>query len=760
MDVGNQFCGYLPSTVDYNIVVLHHPVAVVDASPCRVSRDLSLRMGIHSFIKNRILRRDGDSERNDDSKTTASEDIDLRTVLQNPNSSGLMESPLSSLYEVDDSAGVTPVDGKDVNASTDRMTSEGVSRRKRNKAVDVILTHDMKQRLQEDAKDRIRRVQAGSMTEEENFPLTRTLPPKKPRGPPIRQKIPGLEDEDSDGKAAEKRGSSSSNNKGGGSSKTDNLWSAITRKGTSHIAKSTRGKSDYVPVSSMILDGKLRNEEAKRQWIDSITNPDRFASFSSIQRESTSDEDQSDDDIVDNLTENKFTEVEDEAKAGEQDFNEMKRRITEDQKLLLNKPKTEKPGEKSVREALESILSMASRSNGDTGTTVSSSSNSTQGVKNDDLAARLEKAAVEQENRESENRAAAEKKRMEQQQALLELQKEREANFLRQEAERMEEARKKAEQLRLKEQEKKAAERAKLEAAVAKQDEYWANQLKKQQAKREASMPVQERRRSEERDIIKATESEEMFERDVAKDAKREQIREEERMRESKHEGEILKEAQEEKLRDRELTRDIIDESVAKVSRTVVKPSAGDVSASAFVQEQRKKKEELDRLAEVQRQRLKMLNSPLSTQHNAPTRSSTPRPLPSVKTPPVRPTPKVSPSSRDMTLSSLTMKKNTQPSQVKDTITPKPSMSDSAMSPAKRPLKKPVRQQLPITRQYDNDDEDDDNLMKGGGPGLTVADALNQQRNDGGGDKSSESKKALNAEDRAKQWGIDMSRFK
>eukprot|EP00804_Cyclotella_cryptica_P002429 CCRYP_004120-RB/>CCRYP_004120-RB protein AED:0.01 eAED:0.01 QI:1685/1/1/1/0.5/0.33/3/1371/273 len=273
-------------------------------------------------------------------------------------------------------------------------------------------------------------------------------------------------------------------------------------------------------------------------------------------------------------------------------------------------------------------------------------------------------------------------------------------------------------------------------------------------------MPVQERRRSEECDIIKATESEEMFERDVAKDAKREQIREEERMRESKHEGEILREAQEEKLRDRELTRDIIDESVAKVSRTVVKPSAGDVSASAFVQEQRKKKEELDRLAEVQRQRLKMLNSPLSTQHNAPTRSSTPRPLPSVKTPPVRPTPKVSPSSRDMTLSSLTMKKNTQPSQSKDTITPKPSMSDSAMSPAKRPLKKPVRQQLPITRQYDNDDEDDDNLMKGGGSGLTVADALNQQRNDGGGDKSSESKKALNAEDRAKQWGIDMSRFK
>jgi len=425
-------------------------------------------MGIRSFIKKRILRRDGDSERNGDSKSSASEVIDLRTVLQNPNSSGLMESPLSSSFEANDGAGIARADSNDI-SSTERIANKGDSRRQRNKASDDILTTDMKQRLQEDAKDRIRRVQAGSMTEEEklsflNTALTRTLPPKKPRGPPIRQKIPGLEDEDSDGKSAEKRESSS---RGGESSKTDNLWSAITRKGTANSAKSTRGKSDYVPVSSLILDGKLRNEEAKRQWINSITNPDRFASFSSIQRETTSEEmliddtlsdthnDESCDDVVDDSAENLFTEIEDEAKIEEQDFNEMKRRITEDQKLLLSKPKTEKPGEKSVREALESILSMASRSNGNTNTTVSSSSNSTSCIKNDDLAARLEKAAVEQENREAENRAAAEKKRMEQQQALFNFQKEREANFLRQEAERMEEARKKVEQQRLKDEAKK-----------------------------------------------------------------------------------------------------------------------------------------------------------------------------------------------------------------------------------------------------------------------------------------------------------------
>lgn len=222
----------------------------------------------------------------------------------------------------------------------------------------------------------------------------------------------------------------------------------------------------------------------------------------------------------------------------------------------------------------------------------------------------------------------------------------------------------------------------------------------------------------------------------------------------------LLSQAQEEKLRDRELTRDIIDESVAKVSRTVVKPSTSDVSVSSFVQKQRKKKEELDRLAEVQRQRLKMLNSPLGTQQNAPVGLATPRPPPSVKTLPARPTPKVSPSSRDLTLSSLTMKKSSQPTPPKESSAPKPPTSDSVPSPEKRTLKKPVRQQLPLTRRYDNDDEDDDNMMKGGGSGLTVADALNQQKKDGGSDKSSGSKKALNADDRAKQWGIDMSRFK
>jgi hypothetical protein len=501
------------------------------------SRDVSLQMGIRSFIKRKILRRDEGGDDMNDSKKETPEDIDLRTVLQSPNSSGLMEGPVTSY---------TSDEGEDERKSSRKD-------RQRNKAVDDILTKDMKQRLQEDARHRIQRVQAGGMTEEEklsflNAALTRTSPPKKPRGPPIRQKIPGMEDDESASGTAAKNESAASKREG---SKKDNLWSAISGKGAAG-SSSSGGKSDYVPVSSLILDGKLRNEEAKRQWIDSITSPDRFSSFSSIQRdasqatesfvEETTNEAASDSSDSAAISEVVSDQSEDdtavETNLGEQDFTQIKRQMMEDQEILLKKPKVEKPGEKSVREALESILAM-------TGNKSASSSNTTESKNNNDLAARLEKAALEQETRDAENRIAVEKKRMEEKQALIEAQREREAKFMRQEAERMEEARKKAEQMRLDAEAKKAAEQAKVDAAIAKQEEYWAKQLQKQQAKREASMSVQERREMEQRKLNEARETEEMFERDIAKDVKRDQIREEERMREPQHEGEILQEVSE-----------------------------------------------------------------------------------------------------------------------------------------------------------------------------------------------------------------------
>lgn len=178
---------------------------------------------------------------------------------------------------------------------------------------------------------------------------------------------------------------------------------------------------------------------------------------------------------------------------------------------------------------------------------------------------------------------------------------------------------------------------------------------------------------------------------------------------------------------------------------------------SAFVLEQRRKKEEIDRLAEVQQQRLKMLNSPLTPPKKQPVRMTVPGPSPvAAKTPAPRPTPAASSPTPELSLSSLTMKKSAQPP-------PQTNINISSAPAAKKPLKRAVRQQLPISSQSsnndDDDEEDDGNLMKKGGAGLTVADALKQQKKDGAGSKSPGGKN-IDANDRAKQWGIDMSKFK
>ena len=155
-----------------------------------------------------------------------------------------------------------------------------------------------------------------------------------------------------------------------------------------------------------------------------------------------------------------------------------------------------------------------------------------------------------------------------------------------------------------------------------------------------------------------------------------------------------------------------------------------------------------------------MLSSPLTPPKKQPVRmavprtapvpvkSSAPRPAPvPVRSPAPRPAPARSSISPEVSLSSLTLKKSAQ------------SKASPNAPAVKRPVKTSVRQQLPISKQFDDDNDDDgDNLMKQGGAGLTVADALKQRKKDVKGDKAPGGKK-LDASDRAKQWGIDMSKF-
>mmetsp|Transcript_1406 Transcript_1406/g.3147 ORF Transcript_1406/g.3147 Transcript_1406/m.3147 type:complete len:924 (+) Transcript_1406:167-2938(+) len=835
-------------------------------------RDISLRMGIRSFLKKRILRRgdegnsnedcaDGDGEKKSSSKQN---NIDLRTVLQSPQSAGLMESPLSNYDsdDDDDKSGDTLEDddgteiaGKSEENSptnpirTDKNDKRTSKRKKKSLEDDNVLTSDMKQRLQEDAKERIRRVQTGGLTEEEkmaflNTALTRTLPPKKPRGPPIRQKIPGLPEGEEEEDGAKSSGySTGGKNKSGSSStaSTENIWNAIRNRDFQNKGKGGSGSQSKIPVSSLIVDGKLKSEEAKRQWIDTVTNPDRFSSFSSLQKSSITPEiatvknvfDDENDDEQDEMEEDTVgdtsaelggveKEIIDESPLpqSQPDFVEMKRRIAEDQQLL-KAPKDDQQGVKAVRDALDSIMSMTKMASNKKGeNTTDALTNTAKGNQTDDLASRLEQAAVEQEKRVTEARLAAEKKAQDEKKAIVELQRQREAEFMRKENERMETARKQAEKLRRQEEEKKEAERARLEALQAQQDEYWAKKLEKERSKREANMSPEERRVKEQKAIVNATESSERVERDVAKEVKRQRIREEERLREDKHEGEILKEAAEEKLHDRERTRDIMIESAARVSRTVPKPSTEDVSVSSFVQEQRRKKEELDRLAQSQAQQLKALNSPLPSHSKRPTGVAPNRPsIPVSRTPAPSSVPKRTPAPNDLSLASLTMKKSSgnDSSQVepapakstqnssdrlslaeltklktKDTTELRQSSTASQSSdrlnlfemtklkkepnpsantrksvksgPVPTTGKRPVRQQLPITSVENDDDEDDDDFMRSGAAsGMTIADYRKTQKSNGENSSSSSGnsgKKNLSANDRAKQWGIDMSKFK
>lgn len=386
------------------------------------------------------------------------------------------------------------------------------------------------------------------MTEEEkaaflNNALTRTLPKQKPRGPPIRQKIPGMRDSDGGDKS------------GGGSAK-GSLWNTITGKDGQRDSKESSSKD--ISVASLMMDGKMKNEEAKRRYMESITNPDRFATFSTYQQPAAEVEeedyyDEGDyesvdyDEGVEGATEMEGSvdeegEEESEPPASDgADFAQMKRQIAEDRELL--NPSGSKDQEKNAaRDAVESILSMISSNNDKKKASESSDDdsgiNSSNQGSNDHLAARLGQAAEEQENRDKEARLAAEQKKEDEKKKYAELQKRREEEAERKEVARMEKARKIAEKERLRVEEKADMERAEMDARQAKQDAYWADMLEKENARKERSEPVEIKRKKE----VSARDSRERVERDVAKDVTRQQIREEERAREDPHEGEILKE--------------------------------------------------------------------------------------------------------------------------------------------------------------------------------------------------------------------------
>ena len=468
-------------------------------------------MGIRSFIKRKFLGRGEGGGEDGYGDGGGEDDVTLHSIMQSPGSFGLLESPNS----VEEDEADREVYGRKTSSSSDAEDT----------------TKPGRPAIYEDTQERIRRMKGGGMTEEEkarflNNALTGALPKQKPRGPPIRQKIPGGTEGGGDaggGKYKERADGGA-----GAPSAKENLWNALTKKDQQKDKGKGGGKSKSnadISVVSLMMDGKTKSEEAKRKYLASITNPDRFATFSTYQKqqraveEEDDEEDALDEEIFDDQeAENVEGAVEDGDGSAESgggatsgtDFTQMKRQMAED-RASLNL--VDKPESNAARDAVESILSMIS-SNNDKKAASSKAESSQTSKSTDNLAARLGQAAEEQEKRDAEARLAADRKKDEQRRKLAENQMQREEEARRKEVERMEKARRIAEEERRKREDKEFAERAELQARQALQDEYWAKMLEKENARKGLSAPVEMKKKMG----VLASDVEESLERKIHED--------------------------------------------------------------------------------------------------------------------------------------------------------------------------------------------------------------------------------------------------
>ena len=674
----------------------NHDNKVRPLRPCGESRT-ALSMGIRSFIKRKFLGSNSelDDEDNDEYNLEEEEDVTLRSII----------SSFSS----------TSTSFADEMSSTDDISP--------GKKMDNIDTGG----LYEDTNERIRRIKTGGMTEEEkarflNTALTGALPKQKPRGPPIRQTIPpGRAAEEGEFSRSSDRSQAISKSSSSSSAK-DNLWQALTTKkdgsgGQIEKGGSSGGRSSKdISVVSLMMDEKSKGEEAKRKYLASVTNPDRFNTFSTYKKQQPTEIEGNDNKEDENVLEQPPSKGESEALlessdvTSGSDFAEMKRQIAEDRALL--NPLTDKPESSAARVAVESILNMINSNNDkkteSAETTVESNASQVSKSATNDLAARLGQAAEEQEKRDAEARIALDKKREEQKQHLLEIQMRREEEARIREMERVEKARRVAEEDRRKKSEKENAEKAAMAARQAMQDEYWAKMLEKERVRKGGT-----------------NEPIEIKEKGSV-------------MRDSQLKIEQYDEVRVELLDDnkKEVVRPNVETilSAARVSRPVPRRLKDEITESPFVREQRLKKEEIDRLRQVDMQSLKSLNSPIPSLSKVP-------PPPTYRAPPM-------------------------PAPIQEAQAQAIPVSSSPPSPAQQqqplntPVKRIVRQQAIIRDAEDDDDDDDDETFsRSSAPGLTVADALKNRRRDGDGGSTESGKTTLSAEDKAKQWGIDMSRF-
>jgi hypothetical protein len=417
-----------------------------------------------------------------------------------------------------------------------------------------------------------------------------------------------------------------------------------------------------------------------------------------------------------------------------------------------------------------------------------------------DLGARLEAAAIANENlrqQQEEDRRKlsiqAEEKRVEQMKQNAVLEQQRLQEFARKEADVQARKQEEQEQISRDRDEKKLVELKRLEALMKAQEDYWTQKLATERGAKKAlrdSAPVEEKvEEAVSQKPVPAAAVEKTFA--------------------GPDETDLLELAEHDREEGWAHNQELIERKAAEI--TGRKPSLNDVQTEkSWMEEQTQHKSDVDRLRDEQLKRLKALNSPLPSPRaaepptippafqqsrvvpsspSAPARSlgsmlrninnkgSTEREEDAIKVgtgavsksevppPPTRNEP-APPADRRLSISELTKRKkapgasekkedtattwsnlvgNAKETPVKQQPPPPREQKPKEVDPPKE-RKGPIRMQIPDG----DDDEDDDNLSSN--KSMSIADAMKKTT---GGDSSA----PANQKENSKKWGVDMTRF-
>jgi hypothetical protein len=427
-----------------------------------------------------------------------------------------------------------------------------------------------------------------------------------------------------------------------------------------------------------------------------------------------------------------------------------------------------------------------------------------------DLGARLEAAAIANENlrqQQEEDRRKlsieAEKQRSEQMKQNAVLEQKRLQEFARKEADVQQLKQREQDKIIREQDEKKVVELKRLEALMKAQEDYWTKKLATERGAKQAlrdSAPTAKveapKAKVEELKPQKPVQAAAATEKPFA----------------GPNETNLLELAEHDKEEDWAHNQDIIERKAAEISGR--RPSLNDVqSEKSWMEEQTKHKSDVDRLRDEQLLRLKALNSPLPSPRAAgpptippafqqsrvvpPTPSTPARSLGNmlrsmnnkgstekeddstkletgavskseVPPPPQRSEP-APPADRRLSISELTKRKKAPDAADKkeDTATawsnlvgnaketqkeqppPQQQKPDEVEPPKER--KGPIRMQIPQGDGDDDDGEEDDNLSSN--KSMSIADAMKKTNGDSGSTAPADQK------ENSKKWGVDMSRF-